>query len=60
MRRRDIQRKFLRRHRWKAVHGMKQNGKFKWVWIYPGCSTAYSREEAYAIEIQRQTPKISV
>jgi hypothetical protein len=46
---RDYQRRVLQKAGWEAGNGLKKNGSFKWIWIFPGRKKAYSREEAFKI-----------
>lgn len=50
---RDNERRLLQKAGWRAGNGLKKNGKFKWIWIHPDRSKAYSR--AQAVSIVRRT-----
>jgi len=58
-RQRDYQRNVLQANGWTAGNGLKKNGSFKWIWIHPNRTKAYSREEAFAI-VQRQLARQGV
>lgn len=46
---RDNERYILHKAGWKAGNGLKKTGAFKWIWIHPTRTKAYSRKEAVAI-----------
>ena len=58
-RERDYQRTVLQANGWTSGNGLKKNGSFKWIWIHPSRTKAYSRQEAFDI-VQKQLSRKGV
>ncbi len=56
-RRRDFERRILKRAGWVAVDALKNNDTFQWKWIHHTRKKAYSRQRAFVMaqrDLQRK------